>query len=406
MMQELQNFIRAVQSAKKHLSAPEPPKVFSDQQFKIALAQILSDNKLKWATLLASGSKFTPQFHLDYEFDPLIKLLTNSDQPLSGVAEKPTGLISVILSRHLGVRLAIENLLHFLPYKNALLIRCSSRTPEQTEVLLQLISILQSRFQDEWNTGAVQMISGTHEVSQLMASHPAVNAVFFTGSRATLELFKQAPTFLEKKWHARLESHNTGIWLPQNVEAEAEIICKSVFAGGGTLPWNVHNWLVLEKDFSAAAVSLKACFEANLKMYGGSEKNQSEIEADRAVFAQIKKESGKIVFGGVDEQRGLLPTLVQDLTHCSSLQIEPLAKPLLLLSSIKYLHEASKWTSQSPYGLVTMLVGDETKLTSLAKKIDVPFHYLNNWLEQAQFLPVGKKQSFFGVSDLKDFSTL
>jgi acyl-CoA reductase-like NAD-dependent aldehyde dehydrogenase len=83
-------------------------------------------------------------------------------------------------------------------------------------------------------------------------------------------------------------------------------------------------------------------------------------------------ETGRLVTGGQLEGGIPQPTLVRDLTNCSTLQGEELAGPWATVASFKYSHEAIKYANTSPLGLAGyVLHPDLEKANGIAEKLEV-----------------------------------
>src|SRR5690606_25450130 len=73
--------------------------------------------------------------------------------------------------------------------------------------------------------------------------------------------------------------------------------------------------------------------------------------------------------------------LTRDLTNCSPLQLEELDRPLVLASTVKYVHEMAKWTNTGDYGFCASIWGSEEKARSLAEKLHVGRVWINGWMD-------------------------
>lgn len=83
-------------------------------------------------------------------------------------------------------------------------------------------------------------------------------------------------------------------------------------------------------------------------------------------------ETGHLVTGGKRDGNLIQPTLIRDLTNCSTLQSEELAGPWATIASFKYAHEALKYANTSPLGLAAyVLHPDHEKARATAEKVEV-----------------------------------
>jgi acyl-CoA reductase-like NAD-dependent aldehyde dehydrogenase len=82
-------------------------------------------------------------------------------------------------------------------------------------------------------------------------------------------------------------------------------------------------------------------------------------------------ETGRLVTGTGDRQIAVQPTLIRDLTNCSTLQQEELAGPWVTAASFKYQHEALKYANTSPLALAGyVLHPDLSRARRVAEKIE------------------------------------
>jgi aminomuconate-semialdehyde/2-hydroxymuconate-6-semialdehyde dehydrogenase len=117
------------------------------------------------------------------------------------------------------------------------------------------------------------------------------------------------------------------------------------------------------------------------------------------IKAKLKSENGKIHYGA----EGNGPLVVQDLSHCSTLQQDCLMAPVVLISPVKYVHEMVRWTNTSYYGMMAQIFGPDEKVQKFGSQLEVSRVVANGWIEKMKDLPLGMKQSFSGLSDVHAF---
>ena len=100
---------------------------------------------------------------------------------------------------------------------------------------------------------------------------------------------------------------------------------------------------------------------------------KTSIERFQAQLKLALSETGKLVTGGDVLGDGLVrPTLVRDLTNCSTLQGEELEGVFLTAASFKYQHEAVKYANTSPLGLAGFVLhSDLDKARGLASRLEI-----------------------------------
>jgi aminomuconate-semialdehyde/2-hydroxymuconate-6-semialdehyde dehydrogenase len=178
------------------------------------------------------------------------------------------------------------------------------------------------------------------------------------------------------------------------------LLVESCFEGAGQLPWSVKRIFVPE---SASARFVEAFVEL-AKSYPirplRTEKSEQEFVA---LAEKTRGEGAKILLGGEKESAGVRPTVALDLSHCSTLQQDPIDGPLALISPVKYLHEAVKWTNVGYLGLSHLILGDEEKALRTSEKLDCGHVWINQWISASDGVIVGAKQSSFGNMDFQPF---
>lgn len=113
-------------------------------------------------------------------------------------------------------------------------------------------------------------------------------------------------------------------------------------------------------------------------------------ERDRFIEAvrQAIGEKGKLLVGGDDPVEGLddrlsrgffvRPTVIHDLTLCSTLQQQEVIGPFVTVSPFKYQHEAIKQANNSPFGQAAYLFqNDAGKAMRVAQKLEAGRVFIN-----------------------------
>lgn len=236
---------------------------------------------------------------------------------------------------------------------------------------------------------------------EMLVAHPAFRAIAGAGL-SNLEMDKIVVGSLsqfKKLKLAGLGSNSALLLGDADLEFAAEEIGRSLIAAGST-PWAINKIFVLEsqiKDFeSKLAVELKAAKPVNVAV----------VDNDRLqdLYKQALAENGKHFAGTYPE-----PLVISDLSHCSTLQQDPLRAPILFLLPVKYQHEMVKWANTGYLGLANFVFGSREKIQKVAARLESGVVIGNRWLHtdfstaKAEAWPIGVKQSFYGIGDPRIF---
>jgi len=353
------------------------------------IADKLRQNERQMAEQLAQAQGLPVEFVLENEIRASIQFLTGVSQMTipKGIYPKPTGLISVLLPEFFAFRILAERLAPALLAGNGLFVYF----PRQTSVVEKL---WQQLLEDAL---PVRLFTGGEDLEQIMAAHPAIHAVSFYGfPERAQKIYQQIPAGNWKKWQITSGFHNSALILNDvDLSKVARQLAESCFLGMGQLHWNISTIYVTE--------SMRPQFEveflseiSKLPHYAMSE---SALQKNEKLIGQFKSENGKILYGGQVGE----PLVVEDLSHCSTLQQDCLAAPIVLISPVKYIHEMVKWANTSYYGMSAQIFGPEEKIPKFASQLEVSRITANSWVNSMASLPLGLKQSFFGISNLDPF---
>lgn len=314
---------------------------------------------------------------------------------------QPTGIVSLILSWNLSLRLLAERLAPALAAGNVCLVKVSEHSPGTAHIMGEILTAVQAP------KGLVQFIQGRGtEIGALLAAHPSLRGVNFVGKAATAEKVMQGASLQFKKVQIHSGVKNN-LFVLNEVDFKNKMpeILQSFLLGQGQLCWNTSRLFVLE--------SLQKEFVESLKEYLSSLKPATSPEdlspwtpmiCEEALLAverkcqQVKLEGGKLISGeGRPFGGGFFfpPTVTLDLSNCSELQQEELSGPLLILTAVKYSHEMVKWANIGCYGHSAVVWAPTSeKALKLAEKLDVGTVSVNSWFPEC--FEAGHRQTTFG----------
>jgi aminomuconate-semialdehyde/2-hydroxymuconate-6-semialdehyde dehydrogenase len=352
------------------------------------IAHKISDQAESLANSLARSQGLPQEFILKNEILATQKyiLQVSEKNPAKGISPKPTGFVSILLPEFFSFRILFERLAPALLAGNAVFVFIPSSRKEIKDLVQSLC--------DE--TLPVRIFSGEEDLAEILVSHPSIHAVSFYGSPDKAEKVLKLISGQWKKSQISAGFHNSALILNDaDLAHVAEQLIESCFLGQGQLHWNISNILVTE----AKLQDFQKEFFGRLEGMNFPEMTSETYQRYDTIKNKLKSENGKTLFDG-----GLAgPLVVQDLSHCSTLQQDCLMAPVVLISPVKYAHEMVKWTNTSYYGMLAQIFGPDEKVVKFGEQLEVSRILANGWVEKMEELPLGIKQSFSGLSTLDPF---
>lgn len=316
------------------------------------------------------------------------------------VQAQPTGLISILLSWNLSLRLLSERLAAALAAGNICLVKISRHSPITAQIMGEVLDAVQAP------KGLVQLIQGKgSEVGALLAAHPSIRAVNFVGKLVNAESVVKGALPLFKKVQIRAGTKNSCMVLGEtDFKSLMPQILESFLIGQGQMGFNTSRLFVLEsfqkeffEELKSFLASQKPALSPDDKTFWFPLISHESVDQIEKKVEQLKSEGGKIIYGGTRlDQAGFFfqPTVSLDLSNCSELQQEEVTGPLLIVTAVKYQHEMVKWSNTGFYGHSAVIWGAPEKAIKVADKLDVGTVSRNLWLPDET--EAGHRQSSFG----------
>ncbi|WP_413559842.1 aldehyde dehydrogenase family protein [Bdellovibrio sp. HCB209] len=399
--------IRCLQSSKKALTAFETSTLEQRAQLLNKLADYFEQNAKEIAYQEALHQGLPQSFVLKNSVQIAISILKDTAQDLlqplpSGKFVKASGLVGIITPWSLSLRLVTERLAPALAAGNAVIIKVSEQSPITAKILGEAFKAI------ELPAGLVQVLNGGADVAQIIAGHPGIRAIAAAGKSSTMEAIAKAALPQMKKLQLSGGAKNAAIVLNDfDFKNRMNEIMTPFLLGQGQMCWNMTRLFVLDsfaKEFNEALTT----FLQDLKPLTSPEGDSiwtPLISADRAAILNQKtqfgvSEHGKVVAQPNAEVTGnfVKPTFMLDLPNCSVMQQDELFTPLFLMTSVKYQHEAVKWTNTSYLAHSAIVWAPQEKFLKVAEKLEVGQVSLNSWMTEQSI--VGIKQSSFGIPDM------
>lgn len=390
--------VQSLAPAKKALEAADALTLADRAVWLESLASALSRKEADFALQEALFEGFPAAFVLEKSIRPVVRLLERTAAELRASKEDGlshrTGLIAVVVGGPLAFRSIGERLVPALAAGNAVLVKAPSSSPVVARLwgeLLQKSPVPQ---------GLVQIFVGARDVASLLVSHPSVHGVSFAGRPETLRALLPSTVASLKK-----TQFSGGVKNGSLIQADADFaklprILEGSLIGAGRLGWGLSRVFVTEsraEEFFSAARAYLETLEPLRGPDGDSPwtpLTPGQAERLSSQLRQAGDEKAKVI----RRDGGTGPVLLRDLTNCSTLQLEELDSPLLIVNTVKYAHEMAKWTNTGDYGFCASVWGGDEAARRLAAKLNVARVWINGWMEgEGAF--AGWRKSFFGNPD-------
>lgn len=402
--------IKSLQHAKKALQAAEAYTVEQRSHFLNSLADQLSAKaeNIAYQEALYQGlpQKFSLKHNVQVAIDCLRKNAADVLKPLPiDTYAHATGIVGIMTSWSLSLRLVTERMAPALAAGNAVLIKISEHSAITGQILGEALQAAQIP------PGLVQIIQGDAEPAKIIAGHPSIRAVTATGRQSTIEAIAKVGQTQLKKLQLSGGVKNSAIVLADfDYKSHLSEILESFLIGQGQMCWNTTRLFVLESFAKEFMGDLKA-YLAELKPLTSPEGDSlwsPLISAERisALKERIQfglSEHGKVT--GDSDAAGasgnfIRPTFMIDLSNCSVMQQDELHGPLFLVTPVKYQHDTIKWANTSYLGHSAVVWGSAEKTLKVAGKLESAQIWLNSWMSGNQEPIFGLKQSSYGSTDM------
>lgn len=417
---DIMQVVQAIQGAQKAFSEWKNSSTTDRILLLGRIKEILIDKKNKFSELEALDQGLSLSFVSDHGIGGSIQSIENAISELSqhqtteSLSHSSTGVISLITSWNLSLRIIFERLAPALAAGNAILIKVSSHSPI-TAVILEEI-IVAAKIPE----GLIQiLISQDSGVKELLITHPAIKAVSFVGnlknSADILKKISQVGFNQFKKIQISSGSKNSAVALNEPDEEQFLKIMNSFLLGQGQLAWNSNRLFILEK-FEDQWVKRIMNFFAGLQpakdIYDSSSWTPCLRPESFVNFTEIenlaKKDQARLIqpnWALSENQKAcfLKPTFTQDMSNCSTLQQDQVSAPLFILSVVKYPFDIAKYSNVSYYGQAAHIWSEESKILKIAEQLEVSLVCKNKWSVEVHEPLQGVKQSAFGLQDYQAF---
>ena len=272
---------------------------------------------------------------------------------------------------------------------NGVCVKPSSTAPRSvfkiSNLLLQALQDSQmpaGLFAVLFGAGAAAHAKGDEEaVGPALLRHPGLKTIYWLGRTDSALIAREIAEAHGKRFHYAGSGRNPAI-LFQGFEAGAHDVILSNLARAiidphGLGPYRPSRLFIQESVYKPSLEALASQLSAFKKGDPLSLDTdvgplpRREIESFQKQTKLALSETGHKVVGGETSENFAEPTLIRDLTNCSTLQSEELAGPWATAASFKYQHDALKYANTSPLGLAGFVIHpDVSKATGVAEKLE------------------------------------
>jgi acyl-CoA reductase-like NAD-dependent aldehyde dehydrogenase len=326
----------------------------------------------------------------------------------------PVGLVAIVASWNLSLRVIFDRMLPALLAGNAVIIKVSSASPVTAWIIADLC---RAAFVPAGLVNVV--VSGDADFKKMLIAHPGIKAVSLCGSHDTavsvIQEIGRNTSQVFKKLQVSAGSKNSAIALSEPTDEVFFQVMQSFMLGQGQLVWNSARLFVSEKyetlwreriqDYlqklrPAESVEDDSLWTPCLKQssYACFDEIRQTASADQAKLIQ-----SEYPLTVEQKKRYLPPTFTQDMSRCSTLQQDQVHAPFYILSAVKYAFDVPKYSNVSYYGFSAHAWGDREKLEKIGRALDVGQVCFNKF---SAFVPgslAGVKQSGYGLQDDRVF---
>jgi betaine-aldehyde dehydrogenase len=349
---------------------------------------------------------------------------TLGDDMLGVILKEPAGVVSIITPWNFPFWILSQKLPFALAAGCTCVVKPSEMTPSTTAMLGDLL--IEAGLPD----GVVNIVLGYGQpVGALMASHPHVDMVTFTGSTAVGKGIAAAASGTLKKVALELGGKNPQVIFPDaDLESAADAVTFGVYFNAGEC-CNSGSRIIVHEDIAEDIIDRVVTLSAKVP-FGDPLDPRTQVGSiiSSAHFgkidgyvreAQAAGAQVRLGGGGLDVP-GLLgqfyqPTVVSNVTADMAIAREEVFGPVLSVMTFKTLEEAIALANDASYGL-SAGVWSENVHTCLefARRVQAGTIWTNTWMDGYPEMPFGGfKQSGsgrelgrFGLDEFLEVKTL
>ncbi len=381
------HFVKALATAKEAQEKFKKTDFIHRADILTKFAEVIAQQKQELVKAETKYSNLPEDFCYEEIIDAAQKYIENLSLELRLFPKPesliPTGVVGIIGPRTLTFLHQAKWIANSLATANAVILKPALESPNSAIQIAQVLAKL------ELPIGLIQILNGSDsDLNPLIAGHPGIGAVIYSGSFQAAEGLIQEVSRRKKKAQFFLGAKNSALIHPDfDFKNQMQDILKPALTGMGQLDVNTHRFFISQ--------NVEKEFYQSLQDYLQNQKFQTESfpAGYQSAVSRVVPEEGKILFQGP-------PTFTRDLPNCSDLQQDEIPGPLFIVTAVKYVHEMVKWNNTGYLGHSAIIWGPEEKAKALAPQLNVGQVLINKWSNFSDWgLPA--KQSFWGNPDVK-----
>ena len=295
----------------------------------------------------------------------------------------PIGVVVLLLPAYDPVESLVHRLAPALAAGNVVIAKASSHAPRTNDRFAKAVH------SSGLTSGVFALLQGRGvRIGRALVEHPGLSTVSFAGKTETGREVQQASAELLKRTQLSLSGCNSILVFgaadmePGELDRIATAVCDLSLSG--LTPPHLRGARVFVQEplykrfleaLAAAGSRLKIGDPVNEATTLGPLTRAEEKKRFADSVAQAVSERGKLLRLAVGPLppvgHFVEPTVVYDVSLCSTLQQEEVLGPLAMVESFKYQHDAIKLANTSPFGQISYVFhADHEKAAKIANRIE------------------------------------
>lgn len=361
-------------------------------------------------TELGAPIQFTRKTHVDLQYrriETFCSLAHRALEPevLTGatVYRHPIGVVAAITPWNYPLGQLIQKVIPALLMGNTVIIKPSSLTPISAYFLIEAFRLA------ELPAGVLNLITGTgSRVGEILANHPMIDMVSFTGSTTVGQKIGTQATQHLKRITLELGGKSAYIWLPSSDYSGAlPKLISSIFYNSGQTCTSLSRLIVPRCDLSKIEALVTRAAECLRVGNPWDETTDLGPVASKAQFDRIahaiangQTQGARLLTGGTLNQSPgywIAPTIFSDIQPTMDLAQEEIFGPVLSILSYDTIDEAIALANHSRYGLSAAVFGPKELALDVARQLETGNVFINGAPRDLAAPMGGFKYSGIGV---------
>lgn len=314
----------------------------------------------------------------------------------------PLGVVGAITPWNMPVVLMVPKVAHALYTGNTVVVKPSSYTPLTTLRLGELAASLMP-------PGVLNVIAGGNEIGRLMAEHPGIRKIAFTGSVATGKRVMASAAATLKRVTLKLGGNDAAVVFDDvDPSRVAPKLFAGAFANAGQVCMAIKRLYAHECIYEPMCEALAALARASKVSDGSTDgiqmgplQNRAQYDIVRELIDDTRRNGGRILSGGVIETGSgyfIQPVVVADLAEGTRLVDEEQFGPVLPVLRFADTEDVIARASATDFGLgASVWSADLERAEAVAQRLEAGSVRINHHVGTDVLVPFrGAKQSGIG----------